>query len=299
MSKELDLGSIRAFVAVVDNGDFTTAGRKLRMSRSAVGKAVVRLEGRLGARLLHRSTRSVSLTTDGSLFYEHCLQLLADLADAEASVRQDRQQPSGQLKLSLPDAYGRLRIAPILLEYLGRWPQISAEVTFSNRIVDIVAEGYDLAIRIGGIGASAGLISRVVDRLDSVVCAAPAYLAARGIPDHPDNLQEHDQLVFGRGGQLMPWAFDGPASAVRPARTRARLVTDSADALRAAALAGLGIANLPHMLVAQDMEAGKLVEVLGDFVSDPIAVHVLYPDRRHLPARARLLIDLIVERLAR
>lgn len=299
MSEELDLGSIRAFVAVVDNGDFTTAGRKLSMSRSAVGKAVVRLEARLGVRLLHRSTRRVSPTTDGGQFYERCVQLLVDLADAEASVRQDRQEPRGLLKLSLPDAYGRLRIAPILQEYLTRWPHISAEVTFSDRIVDIVSEGYDLAIRIGGIKASTGLISRVVDRIDSVICAAPTYLAARGVPDHADALQGHDQLVFGRGGQLMPWVFNGADSVYQAARSRARLVADSADALRTAALAGLGIANLPHMLVAQDVAAGNLTVVLGDFTPGPIPVHAVYPDRRHLSARVRLLIDLISERLAR
>lgn len=298
MGEELDLGSIRAFVAVIDNGDFTAAGRKLSMSRSAVGKAVVRLEGRLGVRLLHRSTRSVSPTTDGSLFYERCVQVLADLADAQASVQQDRQEPRGQLKLSLPDAYGRLRIAPILQEYLTRWPQISAEVTFSDRIVDIVSEGYDLAVRIGGVETGAGLITRVVDRIDSVICAAPAYLAARSVPDHPDALQEHDQLVFGRGGQLMLWPFDGPDSVLRPTRTRARLVADSAEALRAAALAGLGIANLPRLLVAQDLDAGDLMQVLSDFAPGPIPVHALYPDRRHLSARVRLLIDLISERLA-
>jgi DNA-binding transcriptional LysR family regulator len=298
MREELDLGSIRAFVAVVDNGDFTAAGRKLGMSRSAVGKAVIRLEGHLGARLLHRSTRSVSLTTDGSLFYERCVQVLADLADAEASVRQDRQEPRGQLKLSLPGAYGRLRIVPILQEYLTRWPKIRAEVHFSDRIVDIVSEGFDLAIRIGGAESSAGLITRVVDRIDGVICAAPAYLAARGVPDHPDAIQEHDQLVFGLGGQLMPWAVNCADSVFRPTRSRARLVADSADALRMAALAGLGIANLPHALVAPDLAAGNLMQVLSDFAAGPIPVHALYPDRRYLPARARLLIDLIAERLA-
>lgn len=295
MAEELDLATIRAFVAVLDNGDFTAAGRTLRMSRSAVGKAVVRLEERLGVRLLNRSTRKVAATTEGAQFYDRCVQILTDLADAQASVRPDRQEPRGTLKLSLPDAYGRLRVMPILQEYLARWPAINAEVTFSDRIIDIVGEGYDLAIRIGGIEASAGLISRVVDRIDSVFCAAPAYIEARGFPDTPEALRDHDLLFFGRSSQLMAWALTADQNA-RP-KGRVRLVSDSADALRAAAQAGLGIAHLPYILAAEDLSSGALIPVLTGHTPAPLPVHVLYPDRRHLPSRVRLLIDLIANRL--
>lgn len=295
---ELDIGAIRAFIAVVDAGDFTMAGRALRITRSAVGKAVIRLEERLGARLLNRSTRRVSPTSDGLLFYERCVSLLADLEEAEEAVRHREQKPRGTIKLSVPDAYGRLRILPVLQDYLLQWPEIRAEVTFSDRISDLVGGGYDLAVRIGGLEFSTGLVSRVIDRIDGVLCAAPSYLSKRGKPDNPEMLNEHDHLAFGRDGHLMAWSLQAGDELVKVRHAQARMVMDSADGLRAAAIAGLGIASLPSAIVAADLEAGRLVPLLAEYQGEPLPVYALYPDRRHMPSKVRMLIDLLVQRLA-
>lgn len=296
MADDLDLRTIRAFVAVVDAGDFTAAARALRVTRSAVGKALVRLETDLGVRLLNRTTRRVSTTSDGAAFYDRCVRLLADLAEAEDSVRQRRQEPHGVLKLSLPDAYGRWRLVPVLQTYMRRWPEVGVEVRFSDRIDDIVEEGLDLAIRAGGADASGGLVTRVVDRIRGVLCASPDYLAARGTPDGADALDGHDLLLFGHRGRIRPWPWPIPATGTRSSRGQARTVLDSAEAQRLLALAGLGIAHLPDFLVASDLETGRLVAIPSPTV-ETIEVHALYPDRRLLPARVRLFIDTVVEEL--
>lgn len=296
MADELDLRTIRAFVAVVEAGDFTAAARSLRLSRSAVGKALVRLEADLNVRLLHRTTRRVSTTSDGAVFYDYCVRLLADLADAKNAVCQRPQAPQGILKLSLPDAYGRRRILPILQGFMRRWPHVGVEVTFSDRMSDVVEEGLDLAIRIGGADASNGLVTRVVDRICGVLCASPDYLAARGQPDETDTLDEHDLLMFGQRGRIMPWPWLVPAAGSRASRGHPRMVLDSAEALRSVALAGLGIAYLPDFLIASDLENGSLVSVRCR-AEETLDVHALYPNRRLLPARVRLFIDTVVDEL--
>ena len=296
MADDLDLRAIRAFVAVVEAGDFTAAGRMLNMTRSAVGKALVRLETGLGVRLLHRTTRRVSTTSDGALFYDHCVRLLGDLAEAENAVRQRQQDPRGILKLSLPDAYGRWRILPILQSFMRRWPAVGVEVRFSDRIDDIVEEGLDLAIRAGGADASNGLVTRVLDRIRGVLCASPDYLSARGTPDGTDRLNGHDLLLIGQRGWTRPWPWPNPAPGTRSSRERARMILDSAEAQRTFALAGFGIAHLPDFLVASDIEQGRLVALKTE-TTEIIEVHALYPDRRLLPARVRLFIDMVVDEL--
>lgn len=295
MVDDLELKAVRAFVTVVDAGDFTTAARMLRLTRSAVGKALVRLETRLGVRLLHRTTRQVSTTSDGAVFYEHCVRLLADLAEAEQAVGQRRERPTGLLKLSLPDAYGRRRILPILQEYMLRWPMVGVEATFSDRIDDMVEGGLDLAIRIGGGKANVGLVTRVVDRIRGILCASPAYIDEHGMPDGIDVLDGHDLLLFGHRGQTMCWPLHSAAAEPRSSRQRARLILDSAEALRAAALSGLGVAYLPDFLIASDLEEGSLIAIGGS--SEVIDIQALYPDRRLLPVRVRLFIDMVVEQL--
>lgn len=297
MADELDLRTIRAFVAVVEAGDFTAAARALRVTRSAVGKALVKLEAGLGVRLLHRTTRRVSTTSDGAVFHAYCIRLLADLDEATNAVRQRHPDPRGILKLSLPDAYGRRRILPILEAYMRRWPEVGVEASFSDRISDVVEEGIDLAIRIGGVDASSGLVTRVVDRIHGVLCASPGYLSARGTPDGTDRLDSHDLLMFGQRGRIMSWPRPDPVSETRSSRERARTILDSAEAVRAFALADLGIAYVPDFLVASDLEAGRLIS-LPCRDAETLAVHALYPDRRMLPARVRVFLDMVVDGLA-
>lgn len=296
MLDDLDLRTIRAFVAVVEAGDFTAAARTLGMTRSAVGKALRRLESGLGVRLLHRTTRRVSTTSDGAVFHERCVRLLADLAEAADAVCRQPQEPRGTLRLSLPDAYGRRRLLPILQAYMRRYPAVAVEATFSDRIADLVEEGLDLAIRIGGAtaddAAGGGLITRAVDRIGGVLCASPVYLQARGTPGEEDALHGHDLLLFGQRGRIMAWPGRDPAAA----RWVPRLVLDSAEALRAFALEGFGIAHLPDFLVADDVESGRLV-LLPCRPAQAIAVNALYPERRLLPLRVRLFLDMVVDGL--
>ncbi|MBE7190833.1 MAG: LysR family transcriptional regulator [Jatrophihabitans endophyticus] len=297
MADDLDLRAIRAFVAVVEAGDFTAAGRTLRLTRSAVGKALARLEAGLGVRLLHRTTRRVSTTSDGAVFYDRSVRLLADLAEAEDAVRGRRQDPRGTLRLTLPDAYGRWRIVPVLQAYMRRWPEVGVEVRFSDRFDDIVEEGLDLAVRTGGASAGEGFVTRVVDRIRGVLCASPDYLRKRGTPDGAGKLDGHDLLLFGERGRIRPWPQPIPPAGARPSRDRARTILDSAEAQRLFALAGLGIAHLPDFLVASDLDEGRLIALPHPAV-EVIDVHVLYPERRLLPARVRLFIDMLVEALA-
>lgn len=297
MANDLDLRAIRAFVAVVETGDFTAAARTLRVTRSGVGKALAKLEASLGVKVLHRTTRRVSTTSDGAVFYDRCVRLLADLAEAQDAVRQERHDPRGALRLTLPDAYGRWRILPILQRYMRRWPEVSVEVKFSDRIDDIVEGGLDLAIRMGDGHASEGLVTRVVDRIDGVLCASPAYIHTRGMPGATEKLDSHDLLLFGDRGRIRPWPRPVPATATRSSQRQARTMLDSAEAQRLFALAGFGIAHLPHFLVASDVEAGRLV-VLPNLTAETIDVYALYPGRRLLPARVRLFIDMLAEEIA-
>ncbi|KAF1017102.1 MAG: HTH-type transcriptional regulator DmlR [Stenotrophomonas maltophilia] len=200
----LNLDEMGVFVAVADSGSFVGDGRSLGLTRSAAGKAITRLETHLGVRLFHRTTRTLSLTDDGQLFYQHCVQIFSQLEDAEGSVGQRTGLPRGTLRLSLPEALGRLRVLPLLADYQQRWPQVQIEAAFSDRVVDLIEEGFDLAVRIGRPAADSSLVSRTVAHHRAVVCAAPRYLQARGTPGTPEALLDHDALVFSSRLQRQP-----------------------------------------------------------------------------------------------
>lgn len=298
MSDVPDFGGIRAFVAVAEARSFVAAARKLGLSRSALGKAIVRLETRLSTRLLHRTTRQVTLTAEGTEYLRRTQRILIDLAEAEASIRQDRPVPKGVLKLSLPNAYGRLRVLPVLKRFLESWPDLSAEVGFTDRPVDLVAEGIDLAVRIGSTASSADLVGRVIARSTIVLCAAPTYLERRGIPRLPNDLARHDRLHFGTGGgSSMRWRVGHPEGEPVLVVGPGRVLLDSAEAIRDMVLGGFGIAELPRFLVQDDLESGSLVPVLEGQAREAVPISVLYPNRHHLAVRARLFIDRLASEL--
>lgn len=294
-----NLNEILVFMAVVDEGSFIAGGTAMGLSRSAAGKAVNRLEERLGVRLLHRTTRALSLTDEGRVFYERGLQILAAVDEAESSVAVGAGggTPRGVLRLTLPDAYGRLVILPLLRRYLAAWPELQAEVSFTDRQADIVEEGFDLAIRIGEAPPDTRLVSRVLARYNALLCASPTYLAERGLPLDSDALAAHDCLIFSSRHRRQPWRIFGDDSGVKlPGRSRLRL--DSGDAIRDAALAGDGIALLPDFLVAGDLAAGRLQQVLPDLLLDEVKVVTIYPTRRLLEPRVRRFIDFLVDELS-
>ncbi|MBB2700357.1 LysR family transcriptional regulator [Rhizobium phaseoli] len=294
-----NLNDILIFMAVVDAGSFIAGGQAMGLSRSAAGKAVIRLEDRLGTRLLNRTTRRLSLTDEGRLFYEHGLGVLASVDEAEASVAGQSGALRGVLRLTVPDAFGRLVVLPIVEKYLLAWPDIQVEVNFTDRKADIVEEGFDLAIRIGAMPSASEnrLVSRVIAADRARLCASPSYLADRGEPCHIDDLAAHDCLVFSSRDQRQGWRFRGDDGAWVKAQGRSRLRLDSSEAIRDAAVAGLGIALLPGFLAAGDLAAGRLRHVLPELEIDDAKIVALYPDKRLLEPRVRRFIDLIVEEL--
>lgn len=294
-----NLNEIVVFMAVVDEGSFVAGGKTLGLTRSAAGKAIQRLEDRLGVRLLHRTTRALSLTDEGRVFHERARPILAAVDDAEASVAGDRGTPRGVLRLTVPDAFGRLVILPLVKTYLETWPDVQVEISLSDRQADIVEEGFDLAVRIGAPPADSTLVSRVVTTFTAMLFAAPSYVAAHGAPRSLDDLARHDCLIFTSRGRRQPWRFRDRDGTWAKAQGRSRLRLDSGAALRSAAVAGLGIAYLPDFLVADDLAAGRLQQVLPRVSADDATIVAIYPSRRLLEPRVRRFIDLMVDALAR
>lgn len=291
LQEKADLGAIRAFVAVAQAGRFSSGAKAVGLTRSAVGKALMRLEERLGVRLLHRTTRSVALTADGQAFYERCRQILADLEEAEAEVRQSSPVPRGLLRLTVPDSFGRQHVLPILSAYLMAWPALAAEVSITDRVTDLVEEGYDLAVRCGGPLQDTQIIARVIARSHAVLCAAPAYLAGRGEPLTVEAILSHSRITLGDRNGARPWLLTPPHRDTLRMTDAGRLHLDSGEAVRQAALVGFGIAYLPNFLVGSDIAAGRLRVLLADHGTEEVIVRALYPSRRHLSSKVRMLVD--------
>jgi DNA-binding transcriptional LysR family regulator len=292
-----NLNEILIFMAVVDEGSFIAGGQAMGLSRSAAGKAVNRLEDRLGVRLLNRTTRALSITDEGRVFYDRGLQILAAVDDAQASVAGHPGTPRGLLRLTVPDAFGRLVILPLLEKYLRAWPDVQIEVSFTDRPADIVEEGFDLAVRVGEAPPDTRLVSRVIAHYKAVLCASPSYIAERGEPLNVDELASHDCLFFSSRNRRQSWLIPGEDGTWAKALGRSRLRLDSGEAIRDAAVAGLGIAYLPDFLVAEDLAAGRLQQALPQRTAGDVKILAIYPTRRLLDPRVRRFIDLMVEQL--
>lgn len=292
-----NLNDIHVFMSVVDAGSFVAGGKAVGLSRSAAGKAVMRLEDRLGVRLLNRTTRTLSPTDEGRVLYQRGLQILASVDEAEASVAGKSGTPRGVLRLTVPDAYGRHVLLPVIGAYMKTWPDVQVEISFTDRVADIVEEGFDLAVRIGVAPSDSRLVTRVVARCRAMLCASPSYIAERGEPTDLDDLASHDCLVFSSRNQRQAWRFPGEQGGWIKAQGRSRLRLDSGEALLDAARAGLGIAFLPEFLIARDVAAGRLALVLPEHGSGDVPILALYPDKRLLEPRVRRFIDLMVEEL--
>lgn len=288
------IGDLLAFVRVADMQSFTAAAEKLALSRSAIGKCIARLEQGLGSRLLHRSTRSVSLSDEGRVFYEHAQRILAEVDNAADAMDRRKRAPRGRLRLDLPVSLGRLHVMPLLRDYLRLWPEVEADVSFSDDYTDLVRDGVDLAIRIGG-DTDSRLVRRVLAPHRLITCAAPGYLDRHGAPATPDDLARHQTLAFTHAGAPVPWryAVQGQERQVQPA---GRLRLGNTEALRDAVLAGAGIAQLGAFLVGEDLRAGRLVAVLEAHAPPGAPVCAVYPHRRHLSPKVRALIDAMARR---
>jgi DNA-binding transcriptional LysR family regulator len=290
MDKFLEM---KAFAAVVDAGSFVKAADALRLSKTAVSRHVGELESRLGVRLLHRTTRKLSTTREGELFYARCKELLAIVDEAEGEITTHAAHASGLLKVNVPVTFGLMYLAPLWASFMARHPQIALEVTLSDRIVDLIEEGYDIAVRIARLPSSS-LVSRKLTSTRMVLCASPRYLAEHGAPAHPAEIAGHVVLAYTLLSMGDNWEFDGPQGPVT-VRTAPRMRTNSGETCCAAALQHQGIVLQPSFLVDAHLRSGALVEVLPQYRSAELGVYAVYPTRRHVAPKVRVLIAFLTE----
>ena len=284
---------MKIFVEVASRGGFTDAAGHLGLSRAQVSKAVSRLEQHLGARLLNRTTRRVSLTATGRVYLERCETILEDIAELEDTAARQSGEPAGRLQLSAPTSFGILHLRRAIPAYLEKYPDVQISLSLTDRFVDIVAEGFDLAIRIGELKDSS-LVARRIAPNRLVICAAPGYLDKHGEPRVPQDLAIHRCLVYSNDLKPDRWQLRGPAG-IESVRVNGPLCADNGDVLRSAALSGLGIAMLPRFIVGGDIRTGSLRPVLADYSAPPISINAVFPSRRFLSTRVRSFVDFLAE----
>jgi DNA-binding transcriptional LysR family regulator len=287
--------ALTVFASVVEQGSFARAAERLGMSTSAVSRRVAELEAHLSARLLNRTTRRLSLTESGRAFHERCVQLLADLGEAEEAVTAATIAPRGTLRLTCSISFGVRHLAPALADFQARHPQLRFDVELSDRAVDIVDEGIDLAIRIGSLG-SQSLIARKIGVSALLCCAAPAYLARHGTPSTPAELAKHACLSYEYAAERSTWRFRDNAGTEHEVRIAGPVHANNGQILCALAVAGVGITLEPDFIVAPEVRAGRLVTLLPGYAVAPIDIYAVYPSRRHLSAKVRAFVDFLAAR---
>lgn len=294
-SKTGQLGAMAVFARVIEAESFSSAARELGLSKSAVSKQIARLEDELGVRLLNRTTRRLSLTEAGTAFYEGCRRVVAEAEAAELAVTQLAAAPRGRLKVNAPMSFGVREVGPALPEFMACYPELSVELVLNDRVVDLVEEGFDIAVRIARLGDSS-LIARRLAPCRHVLCAAPDYLAVRGTPRSVEDLKEHDCLQYSYQHSGEAWHLSGPGGE-QQVRVRGRLRVNNGDALLTAALGGLGVALLPSFICGDDLRAGRLVHLLAEWGGPAeTAVYAVYPASRNLSPKVRVLVDFLAAR---
>jgi DNA-binding transcriptional LysR family regulator len=283
--------TMQAFVAVADHKGFAAAARKLGLSASAVTRMVAALENRLGARLLQRTTRSVMLTDVGVQFLERARRILADIEEADEAVKSERTMPAGRLVVSAPLGFGRRHVSPLMSTYLKRHPDVIGELRLSDRMVNLVEEGIDLAVRIGHLPDSS-LVARAVGDMRRMVVASPDYLAAHGEPRRPADIAAHRIVHFGAQSATPDWCFVENGRDIR-VNCAARFTSNSADAAILHAEQGGGLTRVLAYQAAEGLAAGRLKAVLTDYEIPPLPIHLVYPTSRLLSAKVRAFVDLV------
>jgi len=284
------------FAAVVDAKSFSEAARRLRLSKGAVSKAVMQLEKSLGARLLNRTTRAMSVTEAGEAFYAHCARIVEEYEQARQAVGRFHSAPRGLLRVSAPVAFGTLHIAPALPEFLARNPEVRIDMAIGDRFVDLAEEGFDVAVRIVKEPAQT-LVARRLAPVNRKIVATPGYFKKHGMPRKPSQLKDHNCLTYTFFNPQDTWRLRGPGGSISvPISGNLRLNDD--EALTAAVLGGLGIALLPTFLIGRALQEGKLRAVLSDYVPSERHIYAVYLPNRHLPAKVRAFIDFLVERFS-
>jgi DNA-binding transcriptional LysR family regulator len=286
------LQEITVFARIVGTGSLSAAARDLGMSPALVSRRLASLEARLGVRLVNRTTRSLHLTDEGSAYYETCTRVLADIEEADAAVSAGRAEPRGILRVALPAAFGNQHVAPLVPRFVERYPDVQLALSLSDRTVNVIEEGFDLAIRIADL-ADSSLAARKLAPNRRVVCASPAYLQRHGAPRSPEDLAQHNCLATDFS---MNWDYRGPDGKPGSVRVSGRYACDNWEVLREWALAGLGVALKSTWDVRRHLEDGSLVSLLPayNFAGD-VAIYAVYPHRRHLPAKTRAFIEFLAE----
>ncbi|WNZ54398.1 LysR family transcriptional regulator [Microbulbifer sp. MKSA007] len=287
------IASIPIFVTVAETGGFSPAAKLLGISKSAVSKRVTQLELQLGVKLLHRTTRKLSLTEAGEHFYEHARIAYKSAKDAQDAVLQLQGEPRGRLRINAPMSFGRLHLAPLIPVFMKRYPEISIDMVLDDKVVDLVGEGFDIAIR-GGDLPDTSLIARKLAPLKSVLCASPSYLKAFGEPTELEQLSAHNCLIFTYSRDVKEWGFikDNHLNTIE---VKGNYQVNNSEALREALLQGVGIGRLPTFVAGPDIEAGKLTPLFEEYQMPAKSIYAVFPERQFMPAKVRAFIDFAIE----
>ena len=291
-----DILELEVFHCVVKHGSYAKAAEELALSPSGVSRLVSRLEEKLGARLLQRTTRKLALTEAGSTFHGRTAQVLLDLAEAEAEVREEGLRPRGTLRATASVVFGQMHVAPLLEKLLQLYPELSIDLSLADRFVDLIDEGFDLAIRIGALSDSQ-LVARRLCTNHRILVASPSYVARRGEPSHPTQLGEHDCLAFNQFARPREWRLQGPSGELITTNINARFASNNPIALTEAAKRGLGITVGATLSIAPALLSGELVRVLPEFEFEQSAMFAVYPSARQLSTKVRATVDFLAQHL--
>jgi DNA-binding transcriptional LysR family regulator len=291
-----DLERMAIFARVVETKSFSEAARRLKLSKSLVSKQVTQLEKSVGARLLNRTTRAMSLTEAGAVFYEHCARIVEELEAGKKAVGQLRSEPRGLLRISASVAFGTLHVAPALPDFLARYPDVRIDMEIMDRFVDLAQERFDVAVRIA-LDPGQNLAARRLATVNRKICATPGYFKRHGVPKAPGDLERHNCLTYTYFNPRDPWRLKGPDGEISVAASGNLRLNDD-EALSEAVLKGLGIAILPTFIIGKDLQAGRLRAVLSDHVPPERHIYAVYLPTRHLAPTVRAFIDFLLERFA-
>jgi len=283
------LNSMRHFVEVVRESGFTPAAEKLDLSRAQLSKSVMQLEAHLGTRLLNRTTRRISLTETGKVYFERCLSILDDIDELEASTSEQSKAPKGRLSICAPTSFGILHLQSALTDYLSQFPEVQITLSLSDRFIDVVEEGFDVVVRIAELDDSS-LIARKIAPCKRVFCASPEYLKSHSPVQVPQDLAIHHCLTYSNDLRPDTWTLEGPQG-IESVKVNGPVCADNGDMLKAAALNHMGITLLPTFIVGEDLKVGNLVQVLKEYCPPDIDIYAVFPSRRFLSAKVRTFVD--------
>lgn len=292
----MDLNDIVVFTKVVETKSFTGAADALGLPKSTVSRKLAQLEERLGVRLVQRTTRKLALTEIGEAYYERCSRIVADIAAAEQLVTDMQSTPRGRLRVTTTVDFATRYLGEMVAEFLRQHPEINIELEATDRVVDLIEEGFDLAVRFGPMPEST-LIARKLCEVELILCASPAYLTARGTPKTTEELDEHDHVLFTPGGRNQTWTLIGPGDQTYEFGRPARLASNNYGAVVDAARAGTGIASISEFMVTEEIKSGALVRVLPDWQARSTDVHAVYPARQNVPPRLALFLEHLAKSL--